>query len=261
MQPHATRPRKRRSVTAICLMHRRWLLADARNRACDHTRRSMRRRPRRARHHQHRRRHGLARSAPPLRYFRPDPRNLSGGRYVADEVARLVIANHQTAGVRKLLRTVPVHKPNAQDFVRVHPSSDYRMNAPVIELKDEREEYVITKELLPELIGEFVNKTLFTAINRQGVTFLWPVRLPDPEGKQMEWWRSNREAAELAMKQWVRVKANMSLGAYEISVAESVISEPVWPDVTFQELIRLAFRDRLITTLDHPVIKRLRGLT
>jgi hypothetical protein len=122
----------------------------------------------------------------------------------------------ETAGVRKLLKTVPVHKPNPQDFVRVHPDPQYRENFPVIELNDEREEYIVAEGLLPELVGEFVSKTLFTAINRQGVLFLWPVRLPDPNGKQMEWWRSMREAAELAMTQWIRTKSNMSLGAYEI---------------------------------------------
>ena len=62
------------------------------------------------------------------------------------------------------------------------------------------------------------------------------------------------------MTQWVRVKANMALGAYEMSVAESVMTEPMWPDASYQELIKLGFRDRLITTMDHPVIKRLRGL-
>jgi hypothetical protein len=182
----------------------------------------------------------------------PDPFDLSNLRLSQSFV--------ETAGVKKLLKTVPVHKPNPQDFVRVHPNPEYRENFPVIELKDEREEYVITTALVPELVGEFVNKTLFTAINRQGVLFLWPVRLPDPEGKQMEWWRSAREAAELAMKQWIRTKANTSLGAYEMFVAESAMSEPVWPEATYQELIRLAFRDRLISSLDHPVIKRLRGL-
>jgi hypothetical protein len=182
----------------------------------------------------------------------PDPFNLDN--------LRLSQSFTETAGVKKLLKTVPVHKPNPQDFVRVHPSPEYRENFPVIELKDEREEYIITADLVPELVGEFVSKTLFTAINRQGVVFLWPVRLPDPEGKQMEWWRSMREAAELAMGQWIRTKANMSLGAYEMFVAESTMSEPVWPEATYQELIRLAFRDRLISSLDHPVIKRLRGL-
>jgi hypothetical protein len=165
----------------------------------------------------------------------------------------------QTAGVKKLLKTVPVHKPNPQDFCRVNPSPDYRDNFPVIELKDEREEYVIAKALLPELVGEFTMKTLFTAVNRQKVVFLWPVRLPDPEGRQNEWWRSMREAAELAMAKWIRVKSNMSLGAYEIYVADGTMTEPTWPEVSFQELIKIAFRDRLITTMDHPVIKRLRG--
>ena len=47
--------------------------------------------------------------------------------------------------------------------------------------------------------GEFVTKTLFLAINRQGTVFFWPVRLPSPDGKDIEWWRSAREAAEMAM--------------------------------------------------------------
>ena len=45
----------------------------------------------------------------------------------------------ESAGVKKLLRTVPVHKPNAQDFVRVHPGEEYRADFPIIELKEERE--------------------------------------------------------------------------------------------------------------------------
>jgi hypothetical protein len=165
----------------------------------------------------------------------------------------------QTAGVKKLLRTVPVHKPNPQDFVRVHPSPEYCADLPIVELKDEREEYVVGPDLVDELVGELAPKTLFTAINRQGDPFLWPVRLPSPDGKQLDWHLSMREAAELAMTQWVRVKASMSLKAYEMYVAEGAMSDPVWPEVSFQELIKIAFRNRLITSLDHPVIKRLRG--
>jgi hypothetical protein len=77
----------------------------------------------------------------------------------------------------------------------------------------------------------------------------------------MEWHRSRREAAELAMTRWVRAKANKNLGAYEISVAESIMVEPQWPDLPFSEILRLAFRDRLIDRLDHSVLKRLRGLS
>ena len=164
----------------------------------------------------------------------------------------------ETAGVKKLLTTVPVRKPSPQDFVRVHPSPEYRDNFPIVELKDEQEEYIVTAGLVPELNGEFVTKTLFLAINRQGTLFFWPVRLP-PDGKVLDWWRTAREGAELAMTKWVRVKANMNLGAYEIYEAESTMSDPEWPELGFWDLIKIAFRDHLITSIDHPVIKRLRG--
>ena len=165
----------------------------------------------------------------------------------------------ETAGVKKLLTTIPVRKPSAQEFVRVHPSPDYRENFPIIELKDEREEYIVTASLVPELIGEFVIKTLYLAINRQGTLSFWPVRLPGPDGKDMNWWKSAREAAVLAMKDWVRIKANMNLGAYDIFQPDGVIPDPEWPQRGFWELIKIAFRDHLIDRIDHPVIKRLRG--
>jgi hypothetical protein len=178
------------------------------------------------------------------------------------ESLRLSQSFTETAGVKKLLTTVPVRKPNRHEFVRVHPSADYRADFAMIVLKEEREEeYIVCgRDLIGELAGEITPKTLYTAINRQGVVFLWPVRLPDSDGREMEWHRSMREAAELGMKQWVRVKANMSLGAYEITVAASAIAEPTWPEVKFKELVKIGLRGHLITTIDHPVIKGLWGL-
>jgi hypothetical protein len=98
----------------------------------------------------------------------------------------------ETVAVKKQLITLPVRKPSPQDFVRVH--REYREHFPIIELKDEREEYIVTAGLVPELAGEFVTKTLFLAVNRQGTVFFWPVRLPSPDGKDLGWWRSGREA-------------------------------------------------------------------
>ena len=164
-----------------------------------------------------------------------------------------------TVGVKKLLRTIPTRKPNTQDFVRTHPSEDYRLLARCVDLKDDRELFLVRPEVAHELVGETVVKTLFTAINRQGVLFVWPVSVPALDAKQLEWWRSMREAAELAMHSWVRVKANMDLGAYEIFEAGSLMADPVWPEISFQEILRIAFRDRIIDRIDHPVVKWLRG--
>ena len=194
---------------------------------------------------------------------KPEKRELIAERQTPDPFdpanLRLSQAFVETAGVKKLLTTVPVRKPSPQDFVRVHPDPGSRANFPIIELKDEREEYIVVAHLIPALMGEFVTKTLFLAINRQGTPFFWPVRLPSPDGKNLEWWRSAREAAELGQKFWIRVRANMNLGAYDIFQAESAIPDPEWPPLGFWDLIRIAFRDHLIDRIDHPVIKRLRG--
>jgi hypothetical protein len=166
----------------------------------------------------------------------------------------------ETAGVRKLLTTVPVRKPNPQDFVRVHPGQDYRAVLAVIELRDDREIYLVPPAVARDLPGEFVMVTIYTAINRQRVVFLWPVKLPAPDGRINEWHRSAAEAAEVAMTKWVRVKANMSLGAYEMTESTAVIPDPEWPDLPFEELLRIGFKGKLIDRFDHAVVKRLRGL-
>jgi hypothetical protein len=57
----------------------------------------------------------------------------------------------------------------------------------------------------------------------------------------------------------VRIKSNKAIRGYDIFEAASTIADPTWPKLSFQELVRIAFRDRLVDRLDHPVIKRLRG--
>jgi hypothetical protein len=135
----------------------------------------------------------------------------------------------ESAGVRKLLTTIPVRKPNPQDFIRVNSAPEYRAALAIIELKDDREIYLVPPSIAIDLPGEYAMTTIYVAINRQGVTFLWPV-------------------------------ANHSLGAYEMFEAASTIPDPEWPELPFQELLRIGFRDRLIDRLDHAVVKRLRGL-
>jgi hypothetical protein len=157
--------------------------------------------------------------------------------------------------------TVPVRKPDKAWFVRVHPAEEYALQTAVVELKEDRETYLVATQLWPDLAGEatFSPRALFTAINRQGVLFLWPIRLPGADGKVDAWSQSALEAAQMARRGWVRVAANMALGAYDVFQATGELPEPEWPDTAFKELLKIAFKDRMITALDHPVLRRLRG--
>jgi hypothetical protein len=183
----------------------------------------------------------------------PDPFDPAALRLSGDAAAGL--------GVKRALLTVPVRKPDKSWFVRVHPEPAYALETAVIELKEDRETYLVTPALWPFLAGEatFSPRALFTTINRQGVLFLWPIRLPGPDGKRDEWSRSALEAADLARKGWVRVTANMGLGAYEVFQATGALPDPDWPALPFRELLRVAFRERFIDSADHPVLRRLRG--
>ena len=165
-----------------------------------------------------------------------------------------------TVGVKKRVITVPVGKPIRQEFFWVNPRPEYRLApAAIIEVKEDREVYLVTPNMAQELPGEFTAATLFTTINRQGVLRLWPVKLPGPDGKHNEWHRSAAEAAELAMKRWIRLSSNMSLGAYEVFEAIGDLPEPEWPDIAFPEILKIAFSDRIVDRADHPLVQRLRG--
>jgi hypothetical protein len=85
------------------------------------------------------------------------------------------------------------------------------------------------------------------------------VRLADETGRLDAWNRSAHQAAQLSMEKWVRVASNRSLGAYEIFYPTGELPEPKWPEIKFQEILRIAFGDYQINSLDHPVLKRLRG--
>lgn len=166
----------------------------------------------------------------------------------------------QGTDVRRALVTVPVRKPSAQEFFRVHPDEAWRLDTALIEIKADREAYLVAPEIWPLFPNECKPRTLYATIDRRNVITLWHVRLPDENGRLDDWSRSAHEAAHLATATWVRMSADMALGAYRIDVAVGEFPEPVWPsDVTFADLLRIAFKGKMIEDLDHPVLRRLRG--
>jgi hypothetical protein len=167
------------------------------------------------------------------------------------------------ANVESVLKTIPVRKPSSEWWVRVHPDPAYHIFTFVLELKEEenRGTYLVAKSLWSALANEpaFSPRILFMAVNTQAVSFIWPVRPPNPDRKDDTWNRSALDAAHEAQSKWVRVKPNMPLRGYEIVVAKEHLVEPRWRPESFQQIIDTAFRDCLIRDLNHPVLRQLRG--
>jgi hypothetical protein len=162
-------------------------------------------------------------------------------------------------GIKRQITQIPVRKPSAQTFVRVHPDDSFRMTAQVIQLKEESEFYLVEPDVLPQLITECVPMLLLTTMSMQSVLTLWPIRQPADGEKDNAWWVSAREAALQAETAWTRVRSNKHLGGYERDIAIGSLPPPKWPDeLSFGDILGIAFRNYNITDMDHPVVKQLR---
>jgi hypothetical protein len=166
-----------------------------------------------------------------------------------------------STAVKKILTTVPIRRPGPQEFIRVHPDPAWRLQTLVLEVKAYRDTYLIHPSLRDELLArhEVVPKVLFTTITRQGVLLLWPIRLPDRDGRLDSWNHSALEATQPAMTHWVRVVPNHDLRGYEVLQATNLSDDPVWPAISFEEVVKIARKHRLIDSWDHPVLRQLRG--
>ena len=60
-------------------------------------------------------------------------------------------------------------------------------------------------------------------------------------------------------KEWVRVIANLSAGIYDVRAAATTLAPPEWPEQSMEQLVSIAFRGKVINSLDHPIILGLDG--
>ena len=169
-------------------------------------------------------------------------------------------STNTSVGAVEILTHVPVRKPSRHEFFRVHP--DHILDTTVFIDKEERETYLV----IPSM----------RAASRRGGTAGTPrsghqppertvhLACPAPErGRPAQCLdgHGTRGDARSAEENWIRLMPDMGLGAYRIYQAEGQLSDPIWPDKPFEELLEIAFKDRVIDSPDHPVVRRLRGLT
>jgi len=176
------------------------------------------------------------------------------------EALRMKGAMATGAGSEKLLLVLNVQKPNKQSYVRVHPSPELRIPVALLELKEERETYVVAPNVAEQIPGEVRRVEIRLGVTMQGTAFLWPVPLPPAERADNSWNATARTAADWAETDWVRMTPNMSAQHYDVLVSQTAAADPVWPDKSLGELLTIAFGNgRLIDSLEHPVIRRLLG--
>ncbi len=171
-------------------------------------------------------------------------------------------------GGRKAVVDVPIRKPGAQSFFRTRSGAQWRWDTVLFKVGGEdgagsRELYLVDQALRDEpcLVGQAAPYMLYYVVNQFGDPCLWPVRLPGRDGKDNDYWSTAHKAARMAETHWARIEPKPGGLGYSIWIAENEtgLGEPVWPELTFQEIVDMAFEGRVIDSRQHPIIKRLLG--
>jgi hypothetical protein len=159
----------------------------------------------------------------------------------------------------RVVHNLSVRKPNKMEFFRVHPT--FTSLVYMIEVGEgvETEKYVVVPALAKEIIQETSKRRLFVCVDRRGKPFLWPAKVPQAGGGPNTWTTTALEVAESAKRYWVRLIADMGQRHYEECRAAQLDDEPKWPDMSYAEILGLAFKNKLISDYDHEVLKGLRG--
>lgn len=150
--------------------------------------------------------------------------------------------------------SIECRDPRPDEWFRVRPGVE--RGASTLALRDAGTGnlYLVTRDLWHGLRPSLMPVCLRACINIDGGLFLWGIPLPAAEGGPELRTTPACVVADLAEKIWCRVVFDADSQQYVTSTKGRCVLDPLWPDVSFLDLVQAAFGDRVITSLDHPII-------
>jgi hypothetical protein len=166
--------------------------------------------------------------------------------------------------MRKVWTEFGCHRPSSHDYIRVYPTEparSYYFIEPKIE-GVQHSLYLVLPNILPSLLAVLgtrflLVKSLYLTVTSLKVPFLWPIGERTMDGKDYAAWSSTRNTALEAKDKWIQVSWNGT--GYDVGTPKEELGEPVWPDLPYKDMVRLALTGKRIDTVDHPIVRRLRG--
>jgi hypothetical protein len=171
--------------------------------------------------------------------------------------SRLRLNQGFEAGATTRTSPIAARKPDPHNWFMAHPDPAYHFVTMVLDIKAEREIYLVEPDLREELGHELTPKVIVPCITRQNNIFLWPVSLPSSTGRTNTWTQNALDAVQSAMRGWIRLVANIEAGGYDVHHPRVEIDPPKWPDLTLEDMLEKAFGHYLIDSLDHPRVRAL----
>ena len=161
--------------------------------------------------------------------------------------------------VKKLGRVSCLHRPPKGRFFTLRPG--WKLDGLGILSLDRGEAYLVPAQLCPHLCGEDVFRVVSCyggVLRPDNAPLVWYIPLPVAGARDNDFWSSARECAEDCLRSgsWCRLITGDGHYDWEVATANW---EPKFPPIELGDLLRLAFKGRVIDSLEHPVIRELRG--
>jgi hypothetical protein len=153
---------------------------------------------------------------------------------------------------------------SGRGFFVAHPDPDKR---PVVMLvkpdgkdTDEEDWFLVDADVEEDLADVGLMYELVLCRTSNGGYFLWRLKVEELGGRIDGYNETAREAfEENAGKRWIKLKGDRKSRAYEAIKGGPITTAIRWPEFEIDELVRRAFRNRVVHSEDHALIRRLRG--
>ena len=150
--------------------------------------------------------------------------------------------------------------PNEQEFFRTSPQKNHHLVVgSIADKQDMGRVYIVSGVLLEEVKLKFPKavravELVLTQI-LAGASLVWPVPLAEDRGGK--WNSTQRAACEQGKTRWTNKTSGR--GEYDILTVNNP-KEVDWDSFPpFRDILRQAASERLIDSLEHPLLKKLRG--
>lgn len=161
---------------------------------------------------------------------------------------------------RASTKAFELRKPNDQEFVRTSPRKDHHLVVGAIpDKQDMNRPYVVAGSVLPEVKAKYPKAVrgveLVVTQTLAGAPILWPVPLAEDRGGK--WNSTQRAACNQAKSRWTNLVSGR--GQYDCQSVDNP-REVDWDALpTFREILEQAVSERLIDSMDHTLLRKLRG--
>lgn len=148
-----------------------------------------------------------------------------------------------------------IRKAMNKDIFTAHPDPEYQFAAYIV-YDAGNQPYLVTKTIAVELGSDAKKVVLILCQSSKGDNFIFPLTAITPQNAKNGWVRSMHKGMSEAQEgSFIRISADQNRECYRIHKIARELPVPQWPGKPFAELLQEAFGDRIIKSMDHPVIQ------